>query len=201
MDSLQHFGLLWSRISKKTTWGLNVSSGFALSQLQQLYHRVTPELYSVHTQRMFWIGRDPQEPSSLALKWMAWFPCVGSLIWHFEIVCFNMGWLKRGFKSQNNNAEWHLSGKWGLSRVLLVSLSIWMNQTTDLVLPGSDGFCSAFMLRVGWWESNYPSFLNLLKGVIMSVMSPSDLPVLISENRNSSGVLQALLQRHFVSCL
>lgn len=53
MDSLQHFGLSQSIISKKTTWGLNVSAGFALSQLQQLYHRVTPELHSVHTQRIF----------------------------------------------------------------------------------------------------------------------------------------------------
>lgn len=51
-----------------------------------------------------------------------------------------------------------------------VFTSHWMNQTTDLVLPGSDGFCSAFMFRVGWWESNnYPSFLNPLKGFIMGL--------------------------------
>lgn len=41
MDSLQHSGLSWSRISKKTTWGLKVISGFALGQVQQLYRRVT----------------------------------------------------------------------------------------------------------------------------------------------------------------
>lgn len=71
MDSLQHFWLSWSRISKKTAWGLNVSSGFALSQFQQLYHRVTPEFFSVLTQEIFWIGRNPQEPSSPSLMWMA----------------------------------------------------------------------------------------------------------------------------------
>lgn len=61
---------------------------------------------------------------------------------------------------------------------------------------------SAFMFRVGFWESNnYPSLLSPLKGVVMGVTSPSGHPVLISENRNSSWVLQAPFQRHFVSYL